>query len=66
MEIHPAGMGIPSSAVIFDNNTYHVVYHSDCGCEGRNITPISSDKQIHYVNGENAWANDNDRAKIIY
>ncbi len=52
-------VGIPSSAVIFDNNTYHVVvYHSDCDVKAVNITPISSDKQFYYVNGENAWAND--------
>ena len=51
-------VGIPSSAVIFDNNAYHVVvYHNDCDVKAVNITPVSGDKQFYYVNGGEAGVN---------
>lgn len=63
-------IGIPLSAVIFDNNAYHViVYRNECDVKAVTITPISSDKQFYYVNEENVEARDtvvNQNQLLIY
>lgn len=44
-------VAVPLDAVIFDDDTYHVVlYHNDCDVRDVTIAPLSHDKQFYYVN----------------
>jgi cobalt-zinc-cadmium efflux system membrane fusion protein len=52
MSTSEKALAVPLNAVIFDNDTYHVVaYHSDCDVRDLTIKPISHDKQYYYIDG---------------
>ncbi|RFM36177.1 efflux RND transporter periplasmic adaptor subunit [Chitinophaga silvisoli] len=51
MNMEEKALAVPLNAVIFDDDTYHVVaYHGDCDVRELTISPLSHDKQFYYVN----------------
>lgn len=54
-----AAIAIPTSAVIFDDDTYNIVrYHSGCDAESLSFSPIAHDKNFYYTHDNNLRVGD--------
>jgi membrane fusion protein, heavy metal efflux system len=59
VDMNEKALAAPLNAVIFDNDTYHLmVYHSDCDVRDVTVQPVSHDKQYYYISGADIHAGD--------